>query len=72
MDEQTPPNLAADRCSAQCQCVLTWKSPSDDANEYNSVMVVNWMSEYSALMPHAVNQSIATASRSQSTVLTYT
>ena len=28
---------------------LTWKSPKEDANEYSSVIVVNWMSEYSAL-----------------------
>jgi len=27
----------------------TWKSPRDEANEYSSVIVVNWMSEYSAL-----------------------
>lgn len=28
---------------------LTWKSPSDEAKEYNKVMVVNWINEYSAL-----------------------
>ena len=28
---------------------LTWKSPSDDANEYSNVMVVNWIREYNAL-----------------------
>lgn len=28
---------------------LAWKSPSDEAKEYNRVIVVNWISEYSAL-----------------------
>ena len=28
----------------------TWKSPRDDAKEYSNVIVVNWMSEYSALV----------------------
>jgi hypothetical protein len=28
---------------------LTWKSPSDEAKEYNKVMVVNCINEYSAL-----------------------
>jgi hypothetical protein len=27
----------------------TWKSPRDDAKEYNRVTVVNWIMEYSAL-----------------------
>ena len=36
---------AVDGSDPSCFANFTWKSPSDDANEYNKVIVVNCMSE---------------------------
>jgi len=41
--------LQSNRFGDPFRTKLTWKSPSDEAKEYNKVIVVNWISEYSAL-----------------------
>jgi len=42
-------NLQSSRLEEFFWLKLTWKSPSDEAKEYNKVMVVNWIIEYNAL-----------------------